>query len=281
MPAHRDHVRTYYEQNTRLFLLFGSSRKAQNIHRGLWIDGTKTLAQALDHTNERIRAEIENVVPERARLADLGCGVGAGLLYMFPRLTKPEYAVGVTLSPLQARLANESAKELRLDDRILFAESDFSCMPLENGSLDAAYAVESLVHAPDPESVFCEASRLLRTGGRLLVLDDCRAARTLSPPEEAWLDAFIRGWHVPGVRSAEQFQSIAKRYELQLVKNEDFTPFLRLRNLPNAIAELFRFLGSSLPIRHAILPSMLGSMALQQCLHSRIIEYRFLVFEKI
>lgn len=280
MPITRDSVRTYYEQNTRLFTAFGNSNTAQNIHRAVWTEGAKTFEEALNVTNEWIRQEIVSVAPSHAQIADLGCGVGAGLFYIFPRLTEPEYAVGVTLSPLQARLAGRSARGLNLSSQILFIESDFTCVPLEKECLDAVFSVEAIAHALDPESYFCEASRLLRAGGRLILLDDYRASRTLMHEEEEWLNSFMKGWHVPGVRTVEQSDTFAKKYNLQLIRNDDLTPFLRLQNLPDVIAKLLRFLGTSLPIKHAILPSMLGSMALQQCLHLGVIEYRFLVFEK-
>jgi SAM-dependent methyltransferase len=281
MQLHRDNVRTYYDQNTELFLAFGRSQQALNIHRALWTDGAKTHQEALNVSNQRIRAEIESLIQTRARFADLGCGVGASLFHIFPCLTEPDYAVGITISGLQARLATGSAKQLNLSNQILFTESDFTCVPLESGSLDALFSVEAIAHASEPKLVFQESSRLLRTRGRLILLDDYRAARTLTPSEMDWLNAFIRGWHVPGVITVEIAQDFAREYDLQLVKNTDFSPFLKLRNLPEIVARSLRFLGNSLPIRHAILPSMLGSMALQQCLHQKIIEYRFLVFEKI
>ena len=82
------------------------------------------------------------------------------------------------------------------------------------------------------------------------------------------------------MRTVEQVVTWAEKYNLRLVKNEELTPHLRLRNLPDLLARAILFLGNLLPIKHAILPSMLGSMALQQCLHMKIVEYRFLVFEK-
>jgi hypothetical protein len=114
----------------------------------------------------------------------------------------------------------------------------------------------------------------------LILVDDYQASRTLLPAEQDWLNAFINGWHVPGVRTVDQSETFANRYDLHLIRNSDLAPFLRLRNLPDLLARSLRFLGNVIPIKHAILPSMLGSMALQQCLHAKIIEYRFLVFEK-
>ena len=280
MPITRDSIRGYYDQNTRLFLAFNRSSKADNIHRSLWTDGAVTLEQALNVTNERIRAEIEVVAQTHARIADLGCGVGAGLIYIVPRLQEPNLALGLTLSPVQARLAGQFCRQAGLEQQIRFAEGDFTSVPLAGGSLDAVYSVEAVVHAPEPERYFQEAGRVLRRGGRLIIVDDFQAARALSRGEQRWLDAYKNGWHVPGVSTVHRMTSWAETHHLQLVKNDDLTPYLRLRALPDLVARALRFVGNRLPFRHAILPSMLGSMALQQCLHMGVVEYRFLVFEK-
>lgn len=281
MPITRDSIRNYYDQNTRLFLAFNRSRKADNIHRSLWTDGAKTIEDALDAANERIRAEIESVAPTQARIADLGCGVGASLFYIVPRLQEPKSAFGLTLSPVQARLAGQFAKQAHLEKQILFAEGDFTSVPLAGESLDAIYSVEAVVHAPEPERYFDETSRLLRRGGKLILVDDFLADRPLTRNETVWSNAFINGWHVPGVTTVGQAKSFAEKHRLQLTGNDDLTPYLRLRALPEILAQALLFIGNRFPLEHAILPSMLGSMALQQCLYMNVIEYRFLVFEKI
>ena len=281
MPITTDSVRTYYDENTNLFLKFSGHKKAQNIHRSLWTNGIKTLDDALNYSNSLILKEIESVQPNSAHIADLGCGVGASLFYIYPRLQSPAPALGLTLSPVQARLAQESANQLGLQDQIKFTEGDFTSVPLPSRSLDAVYSVEAVCHAVDPEKYFKEAGRLLRKGGKLILVDDYQATRPFNPSEQKWLDAYIKGWYVPGVRTVEQTINFADKYQLQIQKNDELTPYLRLRNLPDFLASTLLFLGEKLPIKHAIVPSMLGSMALQQCLHMKVVEYRMLVFEKI
>jgi cyclopropane fatty-acyl-phospholipid synthase-like methyltransferase len=280
MPITRESVRTYYDQNTTLFLKFNNSKKAQNIHRSLWKDDIKNLEDALNFSNSLILSEIESINQTNSRIADLGCGVGASLFYIYPRLSEPSPALGLTLSPVQAKLAKESAKQLGLQNNILFAEGDFTSVPLKN-HLDAVYSVEAVCHAVEPEKYFQEASRLLRKGGKLILVDDYIADRSFSDAESKWLQAYIDGWYVPGVRTVKQVTEWGKKYNLPLLKNDNLTPYLRLRNLPDLLARMIFFFGSHLPIKHAILPSMLGSMALQQCLYMEIVEYRFLVFEKL
>ena len=280
MPITTHSVKTYYDQNTNLFLKFNNSKKAQNIHRSLWKDGITNLEDALNFSNSLILNEIESMNVNSPRVADLGCGVGASLFYIVPRLQNPKAAFGLTLSPVQAKLAKNSAHQLILENQILFTEGDFTSVPLANESLDVIYSVEAVCHAVDPEKYFREASRLLRKGGKLILVDDYRANRPFTKNESKWLNAYIEGWHVPGVRTIEQSFEFAKKYGLNLIKNEELTPYLRLRNLPDWIASTLLFLGNHLPIKHAILPSMLGSMALQQCLYMKIVQYRFLVFKK-
>lgn len=282
MPITTESVRTYYDENTNLFLKFSGTlrEKPQNIHRTLWMEDTKTLEDALNTSNALIKAEIESVTQTNARIADLGCGVGASLFYIYPRLQQPAPALGLTLSPVQARLAQESAKQLGLQDHIRFAEGDFTSVPLPSESLDAVYSVEAVCHAVDPEKYFKEAGRLLRKGGKLILVDDYQAARPFTRSEQKWLDAYIKGWYVPGVRTVAQTMSFANKVQLNLEENEELTSHLRLRNLPDFLASTLLFLGEKLPIKHAIVPSMLGSMALQQCLSMKVVEYRMLVFEK-
>jgi cyclopropane fatty-acyl-phospholipid synthase-like methyltransferase len=283
MPITTDSIRAYYDENTSLFLKFNGPlrEKAQNIHRSLWMNDTKTLEDALNTSNTLIQAEIESVAPKNARIADLGCGVGASLFYIHPRLQNPAPALGLTLSPVQARLAGKSVAQLGLQDKIHIAEGDFTSVPLPSELLDAVYSVEAVCHALDPAKYFREASRLLRKGGKLILVDDYQAARPFTEHEQKWFDTFIKGWHVPGVRTVEQTISFANKHQLQLKKNDELTPYLRLRNLPDFLASALLFLGERLPIKHAIVPSMLGSMALQQCLYMKVMEYRLLVFEKL
>src|SRR3954466_14438367 len=93
-------IRRYYDQNTRLFLAFGSGNKVTSIHRAVWADGARSLDEALNVTHQRILAEIDG-----PRIADLGCGVGASLFHILPQMSQPAFGLGLTISPVQAQLA--------------------------------------------------------------------------------------------------------------------------------------------------------------------------------
>jgi SAM-dependent methyltransferase len=274
-------IRRYYNQNTRLFLSLGSSARTQSIHRAVWAPGVRSLDAALDYTHALVLEQADQLIAsnsmERIVLADLGCGVGGSLAYLLPRLELPALGVGLTISPLQARIARR-----RLALPALIAEADFQSLPLAPG-FDLAYAIEAFVHASQPERFLAEASCLLRPSGRLVICDDFlshQAAHGMNAFQKRWLKVYQDGWIVPNVKTSQAAREAAHRFGLEPMQDIDLTPYLRLRALPGGLASLLLWCGERLPLKHAILPSMLGSMALQQCLHLGLISYRFLVFQK-
>lgn len=272
-------IRRYYEQNTRLFLSFGQP-PTDTLHRALWTAETRTHAQALNTSNELLLAEARAASrPAGLRLADLGCGVGGSLFYLLARLGPAAQGVGCTLSPIQARLAARRRAQLGLPNPCGFVEADFQQAPLPAG-FDLVYSVEAFVHAPEPARYLAEAARLLRPGGRLALVDDFMAGPPPSPAARRWLAAYQRGWHVPDLQTPAAVQTLAAAAGLRPVTDRDLTPLIRLRALPEAPADWLLRLGQRLPAWHAIVPSMVGSLALQQCLRAGWITYRLLVFTK-
>lgn len=282
-PRTTQSIRRYYEQNTRLFFALGSSPATYSIHRALWMQGIETQDDALNASNRLLLAAAQGINASGClRLLDLGCGIGGTLFYLLERLPEPALGVGLTISPSQARLAGRRAGQLGLDRSCLFVEADFLAPPLAVG-FDLVYSVEAFVHAVDPQRYLAQAARLLHPGGRLILIDDFLAQRPVpeqQPARHRWLEAYRHGWHTPNLCAPAQVVDLALNQGLHLIQEIDLTPHLRLRALPAALASALLSLGERLPVRHAILPSMLGSMALQQCLLHGWISYRLLCFER-
>jgi SAM-dependent methyltransferase len=213
-------------------------------------------------------------------LADLGCGIGGTLIFLLHNLPHASLGLGLTISPVQARLARRNLAQAA-ERSGLIVEGDFMSLPLA-GAIDALISIEAFVHASNPVRYLAEAARVLRPGGRLVLVDDFLTGA--DPPADAnqrrWLQSFRDGWRIPGLSTPAQVISPAGSYRLNLLENTDLTPWLRLRTLPQFLTALILAIGERLPLRHAILPSMLGSLALQHCLRAGLVQYRLLVFEK-
>ncbi len=276
MPATLNDVRAYYDRNTHLFLRFGSSPETQTIHRSLWPQGTRRLKDALATSNNFVLEQARKLGPPDPRILDLGCGVGATLFHVLAGLGGLGRGVGLTLSSVQAHLAESARKSLGMTNTS-FVQGDFHRVPL-SGSFNLIYSIEALIHAQEPREYLAEVSRLLTPKGRLILLDDFYT--TTDEYAEVWLKAYKDGWHVPNMQTADELTASARDHGLTLLETRDLTPHLRLRALPDALARSILWVGNKFPQDHPIVPSMLGSMALQQCLKAGWIEYQWKIFEK-
>lgn len=102
---------------------------------------------------------------DRWTVGDLGCGTGLVSTALAPFVSRV-IAVDASdemLAAARARLGD--AANVELTTGVLEA------LPIESASLDAATMMLVLHHVPDPAAALSEAHRVLRPGGRLLIID--------------------------------------------------------------------------------------------------------------
>ena len=109
-------------------------------------------------------------------VADLGCGEGY-LTVETARWARHVTAVDRSTGVLARAKALAARKKL---SNITWKKGELESLPMENGSIDVALLSQALHHASDPAGALAEASRVLKPGGRLLILD-------LRPHDETWV----------------------------------------------------------------------------------------------
>lgn len=111
-------------------------------------------------------------------VADLGCGKGR-----FARIVAERNpgATVIALDLAEAMLRHVPAGIHRV-------AATLTALPIESGSCDAAYATESLEHAVDIEAAVAELCRIVKPGGKILVIDKNAEAwgRLQTPEWERW-----------------------------------------------------------------------------------------------
>jgi flavin reductase (DIM6/NTAB) family NADH-FMN oxidoreductase RutF/ubiquinone/menaquinone biosynthesis C-methylase UbiE len=101
------------------------------------------------------------------RCLDLGCGAGRVTRDLAPRCRE---VVGVDSSPAMLERARERAAEFGLAN-VTYVEAQASALPFPEGSFDRVFIANLLFHLADPGVALREAKRVLRPGGRLVILD--------------------------------------------------------------------------------------------------------------
>jgi ubiquinone/menaquinone biosynthesis C-methylase UbiE len=96
---------------------------------------------------------------------EIGFGTGANLPCYPPGLR----LTGVDLSPRMLAVGQERARELGVDVELV--EADAQALPFEDATFDSAVSTLVLCAVPDERAAIAELHRVLRPGGRLLLLD--------------------------------------------------------------------------------------------------------------
>jgi cyclopropane fatty-acyl-phospholipid synthase-like methyltransferase len=200
------------------------------------------------------------------------------LCYLAGRL--PMSGAGVTLSPVQARLAGHRIRDAGLSDRIRCVEGDYCDLPGDIGTADLAYAIESFVHGSSPPRFFAQCARLVRPGGLLVICDDFKrpaddaaAARTI--------ERFREGWHVNALLERAEVRSLARTFGFEHESTVDLSPYLEIHRLRDRVGRLMLRLLGSLPSMATRLDYLSGGTALQTCLARGWIGYDLALFRRV
>jgi len=98
-------------------------------------------------------------------VGDLGCGTGPASAALAPFVSR---VIAVDAS---AAMLHAAKKRLSAFDNIDLRRGELESLPIDDAKLDAATLMLVLHHLPEPESALAEVSRVVKPGGRLLVVD--------------------------------------------------------------------------------------------------------------
>lgn len=209
-----DAVREHYDRLSIFYrLLWG-----EHIHHGYWEDG-ESPARAQVKLVERLASRAR--LRRGSRVLDIGCGIGGPAIWLAQSLNCS--VLGLTISPIQARMATERAHALGLDSRVRFEVGDANHLQFEAESFDAVWVIECSEHLADKKRFIESCARALRPGGALALCAWLKADRPAKPEHERLIAEVCRGMLCPQLASMRDYQSWMRASGFARIEAENIT----------------------------------------------------------
>jgi len=165
---------------------------------------------------------LDLVLPARGALDALDAGCGTGFL-TFELAARGHHVIGVDFAPSMIAEARRKSAERGVAS-VGFEEADAEQLPFRPARFDLVMSRHLLWTLPHPEAAIDEWIRVLRPGGRLVVVDGQFDASAAAPPGSARSSAEYAavGDQLPflGGRSKEQIETLFTAHGLVHVSGD-------------------------------------------------------------
>ncbi|MGD1871889.1 MAG: methyltransferase domain-containing protein [Mastigocoleus sp.] len=214
-------IQQFYDASSQLW----EDIWGEHMHHGYYgADGTQK--------KDRRQAQIDLIeeilqwsgVHKAENILDVGCGIGGSSLYLAEKFQAR--ATGITLSPVQAKRAEQRAAVANLSNQTNFQVADALEMPFADNSYDLIWSLESGEHMPDKTKFMQECQRVLRPGGTFILVTWCHRPTDIVPltlEEKRRLAEIYRVYHLPYVISLPEYEAIARQLSLNDIRTDDWS----------------------------------------------------------
>ncbi len=159
-------------------------------------------------------------------ILDAGCGNGRYSRFLLRDADADARITAFDLSQQMLKRAHERLKS----DRVSHAAADLTRLPYADQSFDAVVCGWVLEHLPDPKPGLNDLARVLRPGGKMLLL----------VTEDTWTGSWCaRLWHCR-THNREELKRVCRECGLEFVREHWFSPLHAKLRLGGIIMELRR-----------------------------------------
>ena len=178
----------FYDEWSKDLLEINVHDETLAIHFGYYEKEIKTLKKAILHMNDYVAELLYLKNKENLQILDAGCGVGGTSIYLAKKFPKVNFT-GISIAHGQIQMANKFAKNNNVKNT-RFIVGNYLDTGFADNSFDGIFALESSCYSLSHkalenviegiEDFINEMYRILKPGGRLVVVDSFRTPRKLS-----------------------------------------------------------------------------------------------------
>jgi len=150
----------------------------------------------------------------------LEVGVGTGIA--LPSYKRDHRITGFDISPDMLARAGKRVAERNLDNVVALLEMDAANLTFVDASFDVAVAMFVMTVVPDPHRVLAEMVRVVRPGGRIVVVNHFSAEAGARATVEKWLSRYSSslGWNPEFAK-----ETLLGRADLKPIVERSLSPF--------------------------------------------------------
>lgn len=160
-----------------------------------------------------IRARLSKLIPnnEDIRVLDIGTGMASTAKFLLQHLSKRSQVL--SLDPSEDMLIKaRSALSAENQQRITFIQGTADDLKFRNGSFDIVISVMVMHHIETVDDSIAEMSRVLRKGGRLIIVDFSPEAHTLEFQSRHKKDDFFEAGTISKAAKASQLRPRVEKH---------------------------------------------------------------------
>jgi ubiquinone/menaquinone biosynthesis C-methylase UbiE len=210
-----DLISQYYRKNRLAYKIFNSA--AGFVHMGISEPGKAFSKADFYKQPELIQHAIDTY--DCQRILELACGKKATLDYLADKNPEAHF-YGLDLPSGQFKLKNTR-------ENVTLTYGDYHDLSAyEDNSLDLVYVIEALCHASDKSKVIHEVSRILKPGGKFIVIDGyfAKDAAELNPQVSLACRLVAKSMMVTEVgQSFDAFRKYLLEANLSVVESENYS----------------------------------------------------------